>query len=247
MTQLEDYTIEETVRVTAQEYDESLFGLRQHMGIAAWAGSGEPCDDFRLPDLRGVEEEALIAMALQGRPEINVAESQVARTRAAVCLARGERIPVFQVGPSYASTDYGSQIYGITLSTPVPVFNSGLADVRHREAEYQRSATARDQIRQKVIAQVRAAVILLGAARERAEAASRRLELALQVLAAIENPHDGEKPDPNRNFESRQKCHEARNGRLEAEWKMTEAYAELLAAVGVSPLLSSALPATPLR
>jgi cobalt-zinc-cadmium efflux system outer membrane protein len=82
------------VEVARQDYANALTDLRNQMGIPETAGTAEPLGEFVLPrNIPNIEDQALIQLALQSRPEIQVARAQVNGACAAVRLAKGDRIP----------------------------------------------------------------------------------------------------------------------------------------------------------
>ena len=61
-------------------------------------------------------------------------------------------------------------------------------------------------------------------------------------MAKIDNLPDDERGEAGEVYEIRKKLHETLVGQLEAAWKLADAYADFLSAVGVAPLLNSVLP-----
>ena len=82
----------------------------------------------------------------------------VAGPRAAICLAKGDRIPTPVVGPVYERDEQGTQFFGFVYITPIPIINNGTPLVRQREAEYRRAVVAAQQLEQRAATQVKAAV-----------------------------------------------------------------------------------------
>ena len=75
-----------------QDYANALTDLRNQMGVPESAGTAEPLGEFILPgNIPPIEEQALIQIALQNRPDLFAA-------RAAVRRRRGRR-PPGQGGP----------------------------------------------------------------------------------------------------------------------------------------------------
>src|SRR5207249_7450374 len=69
-----------------------------------------------------------------------------------------DRTPSPVIGPVYERDEQGTQFFGFVYVTPIPVLNSGRPLVRQREAEYRRAVVALQQVQQRTVAQVRAAV-----------------------------------------------------------------------------------------
>ena len=99
--------------------------------------------------MRALVQTALCSAGNPGAP------GQVERSRVALCLARADRIPIPSVGPVYEKDESGSSFYGMTVSTPIPVWNAGGRLVTQREAEYHRDTVAFEQTQQRVIVQVK--------------------------------------------------------------------------------------------
>ena len=157
--EVESHAIEQEVEAARQEYETALGELRRRIGIAEFASSIEPAGDLQAPEPPPAEsEESLISTALASRPEIQAAKAQLASSRAAPSLARADRIPVPSVGPAYEKNETGASFYGIALTSPVPLLNTGKTLVLQREAEYHRDAVVLDQWCQRVRTEVRASL-----------------------------------------------------------------------------------------
>ena len=154
--EVESQAIEQEVEAARQEYETALEELRRRIGIAECASSIEPAGELQAPEPPPAEtEESLIAMAMASRPEIQTAKAQLVSSRAALSLAKADRIPIPSLGPSYEKDESGTSFYGIALSTPVPLLNTGKTLVVQREAEYHRDAVALEQWCQRVRTEVR--------------------------------------------------------------------------------------------
>ncbi len=160
-----------------QDYVAALSDLRQQIGIPSVAGSAEPTGTFRVPEDRiPGSGEALVRLAQESRPEVQAAAAAAANSRAALAMARGDRIPTVSIGPAYERNETGAVFYGLALSSPVPLLNTGAPLVRQREAEYHRDSVAWEQTRQLVAAQVLAVVIKWNKAQELAVRTHARFE-----------------------------------------------------------------------
>jgi len=238
--EVESQSTSQALDVARQEYVAALTALRRQIGIAEYAGSAEPAGDLQLPEavLPG-SEEALIRTALESRPEIRAAQAQVASSQAAVCLARADRIPIPSVGPVYEKDESGTTFYGLACSTPVPLLNAGNTLVCQREAEYHRDCVVLEQLRQRTAAQVRAALIQWNEASRMVARTQDRMAPILAQAERMDRLYEAGQTDVVRLLQVRQRTIEAENAQLDALWQATQAYADLLSAVGAAPLIGS--------
>lgn len=203
----------------------------------------EPVGPLRIPrDELPASEEVLVRLAIESRPEIKAACAQVAGSRESVSLARADRIPVPSIGPAYEHSETGATFYGIAASTPIPILNTGASQVRQREAEYRRDCVALEQGRQQVAIQVKSALVKWNQAQESATRIRARFEPIRTHADRMQRLYDAGQTDLVKLFQVRQRLIEAENIQLDALWQTTQAYADLLAALGATPLLG-ALPA----
>ena len=107
----------------------------------------------QLPE--SLDENAFVDTALRSRPEIRAVQAQAAGSRAAVDLARAERIPSPSIGPLYEKDESNVSFYGVGVSSAIPILNAGGRMVRQRESEHRRDVMSVEQTRQKVVLQVR--------------------------------------------------------------------------------------------
>src|SRR5262249_42791813 len=129
------------------------------IGTPETAGTAEPLGEFILPqNIPPLDDQALVDLALQSRPEIHVAQAQVAGACAAIKLAKGDRIPTPVVGPVYERDEQGTQFLGFVYIPPLPLLNNGRPLVIQREADYRRAMVNLQQVQQRTVTQVRAAV-----------------------------------------------------------------------------------------
>ena len=180
-------------------------------------------------------------MALQSRPDIRAAQAQIAGTKAAECLARGDRIPTPIVGPQYAMDEAGIQYIGFVYITPIPIWNSGSPLVRQREAEHQRAHLALEQAQQRARAQVRSALAKWNGATELVkETAGLTAELASEVKN-LERLFEQGQTDLSRLMQAQQRLIQLRNSEVDAVWAATQAQADLLLALGTPALIQGML------
>jgi len=240
MAEVENQATIQQLAGSQQDYVAALTELRQQMGIPEYAGSIEPSGPLSLPEpIAPQDEESLVHTALASRPEIQAAAAQVASSRAAVCLARADRIPIPSVGPVYERDESGTSFYGLVVSSPIPVLNAGGPLVRQREAEYRRDAVALEQTQQRVRAQVKATLVKWNQVQRLVARTQATLPPIQAEAARMERLYKAGQTDLIRLLQVRQRLIQAENAQLDALWQATQAYADLLTALGCTPLVGS--------
>jgi cobalt-zinc-cadmium efflux system outer membrane protein len=239
LAEVENQTTVEQLETARQDYISALADLRQQIGIPSIASSAEPIGSFRVPEdhMRAVDD-ALVRLAQESRPEVQAAAAAASTSRAAMALARGDRIPTPSIGPVYERNETGAVFYGFALTTAVPIINSGAPLVAQREAEYHRDCVAWDQARQLVAAQVLATLVKWHQSQELAARTHERLATITTQNERMQRLYDVGQTDLLKLLQVRRRFIEARNVELDAIWQTTQAYADLLNATGGTPLLS---------
>jgi cobalt-zinc-cadmium efflux system outer membrane protein len=255
LARVESNATRQLVKAAQQDYVTALTDLRNQVGIPEAAGAAVPLGEFTVPPyIPPVKEDDLIALALQSRPDIRAARAQVAATKAAENLARGDRIPTPIIGPQYASDEAGIQYIGLILVTPVPIFNTGTPLVRQRVADHQRAHLGLQVAEQRVIAQVRSTLTRWnGAADLVKQTVGLTSDLAKEV-AKLERLFDQGQTDLNKLLQAQQRLIQLKTSEVDATWAATQAQADLLLALGAPALIQGmvnqaeaavALPASP--
>lgn len=231
-----------------QDFIAALTDLRQQMGIPEYAGSIEPIDPLHVPEpIAPGNEENLMRTALTSRPEIRTAAAQLDGSRAAVSLARADRIPIPSVGPSYQKDQTGVTYYGFVVSSPIPVFNAGGPLLHQREAECQRDAVALAQTQQRIRAQVKAVLVKWNQVQQLVARTLATIPPIQAEDARMERLYKAGQTDIIRLLQVRGRLIQAENAQLDAIWQATQTYADLLAAVGCTPLIGSIEPESALQ
>jgi cobalt-zinc-cadmium efflux system outer membrane protein len=240
LAEVERQAIDQEVEAARQEYESALAELRRRIGIAQYASSIEPAGDLQAPEPPPAEsEESLVSMAVASRPEIQSARAQLASARAAVSLARADRIPIPSLGPAYEKSEIGETFYGIALTSPLPLLNTGKTLVQQREAEYHRDAVVLDQWCQRVRTEVRSSLARWEHARQ-SLVRSRDWARSIDAEASrMRNLYDAGQTDLVKLLEVQRRHLGAESSRLDTLWQATQAYADLLAALGAASLLGS--------
>jgi cobalt-zinc-cadmium efflux system outer membrane protein len=175
---------------------------------------------------------------LCSRPEIQTARAQVERSRVAVCLARADRIPIPSVGPVYEKDESGSSFYGMTVTSPIPIWNANGRLVNQREAEYHRDLVALEQTQQRVIVQVKTSAARWTQAQQLAARTTALMRPLQDHEARMERLFTAGQTDLVKLLQVRQRWLDGANTQLDATWQATQAYADLLASLGGTPLLA---------
>jgi len=127
---------------------------------------------------------AIIATALQGRPDLAASRAEVEAARAGISEARGALLPslgfIATGGRTYATTiPDGADSYSLSLGLSIPLF-SGFArqhDLRAAEFEAEAARARTESLRQEVVFQVFSAYYGL-------QTATRRVRTAEDLLAS---------------------------------------------------------------
>jgi outer membrane protein, heavy metal efflux system len=240
LAEVENQTTLQHVETARQEYITAQTDLCQQIGVPQLAGTVELAGKLQSPDFQQpADENALVRNALDSRPEIRAAQAQVAGSHDAVSLARAERIPIPSIGPVYEKNESNASFYGVALSTPIPILNAGGKIVRQKESEYHRDVVSLEQTKQKVVTQVKTAVIRCNEARRLLDQTIAINAPLQEQVARMERLYNAGQGDLVKLFQVRQRLIEAENIRLDAGWQMTQAYADLLAALGATPLVAA--------
>ena len=230
-----------------QDYANALTDLRNQMGVPDSAGNAEPLGEFILPrNIPAIEDQALIRIALQNRPDLHAARAACDGAAAAVRLAKGDRIPTPIVGPVYQSDEVGVQYIGLVYITPLPILNNGKPLVIQREAEYCRAQAALQAAEQRAVTQVRATTAKWNAANRLISRTSGLTDSLKTQMSGLERLFDQNQATLAQLLQARQRLIQLENAQLDALWQATQAQSDLLLALG-APYLISALHQTEIK
>jgi outer membrane protein, heavy metal efflux system len=150
-------------------------------GVAFLLAFRGPLPDFRIdPDLLeqasrlalpAASADALLATAAESRPDLRALERQEERARAAVDLARRQRIPEVTLSAQYAQQGTGSTAQTpptVTLgaSLPVPIFYQQQGEVQRAEADLRTQTVQRGKAAAQLAAEVSTAYGAFAASRK---------------------------------------------------------------------------------
>ena len=235
------------VEAARQDYAVALADLHNQLGLPETAGTAEPLGDFVLSGaIPEIEDAELIQIALHNRPDLHAARAVVDGARAAVGLARGDRVPTPVVGPVYERDEQGTQFFGFVYITPIPVFNNGQPLVRQapRGRTNPACVVAQAGAEQRAISQIRTAVAKWNGANRLVARTGDLPEKIGEQIRLLERLFELNQTDLQRLLQARRSLIQLENARLDAMWQATQAQADLLTAVG-SPSMIAALRAEP--
>ncbi len=137
--------------------------------------------------------ERLAALAVERHPDLQVARHEVDKRRLAVSLARRERISDVTVEPFYAidTGSAGDQKAGVGVKVPLPLWNTGTANVAAADAERREAEAALEKTRRDVLAELaKAHAAFVAASEELALYAPELLAELDTELAATERGYE---------------------------------------------------------
>jgi cobalt-zinc-cadmium efflux system outer membrane protein len=247
LAEVENQATRQQVEVAMQDYANALTDLRNQMGVPESAGTAEPFGEFILPaSIPEIEDQALIQIALQSRPDLHAARAACDGAAAAVRLAKGDRIPTPIVGPVYQNDEVGVQYIGFVYITPLPFLNSGKPLVIQRQAEYCRALGALQAAEGRAATQVRAAAAKWNAANRLIGRTSGLTEGLKKQVGSLDRLFQENQASLAQLLQARQRLIQLENAELDALWQATQAQSDLLLALG-APYLIAALHQTEAR
>lgn len=135
----------------------------------ALGGSIEQAERLQLPDATPPAPVALDERDLRQRPEWRIAEATALAAEREVVVAQRNRIPDPTLGVRGGRIQYGGlqdNVFGVTLSVPLPVRNSYRAEVVVARAEAEAADAQTDRVRAELAAEGRRVVESFAASRE---------------------------------------------------------------------------------
>ena len=240
LAEVENQSMQQILQTAEQDYTDALAAMRRQIGMPTYAATAVPAGPLNIPEgITTEDEDSLTRLALGSLPEINAAKARVAASHAAVGLAKVERIPIPSIGPIYENDESGTSFYGLGLSSPIPVLNTGSTLVRQREMEHSRDLVALEQLRVRTVVRLKASI----AKWQKTKALIASIEAstaAIQTQAdKMDRLYTAGQTDLLKLLSVRQRLIEAENARLDMLWQAILAYADLLEASGGTPLLAS--------
>jgi cobalt-zinc-cadmium efflux system outer membrane protein len=188
---------------------------------------------------------ALTRTALARRADLRARQAAQAEAEAHMRLTVADRFGNPSIGPAFAYDNTRTYTIGARWNVPLPVFNTHRGDILQRQAELGQAAL---QVRQTEVAirqDVTAALARLATARAAEEYYRTRLLPGLQAdLESVQKLFLAAQAgaDVLRVLDIRRKLLTARDGHIDALYEVSQAVADLVAAVGEPALVLGPCP-----
>lgn len=194
------------------------------------------------------DAEALVPLALERRPDLHARQAAVAEADARLRLQIADRFGNPKLGPDYEYNETRDNFIGAEMVVPLPVFNTRKGEIMQRQAERTRAALDLRSTEVLIQQEVRAAADRL--ANARAWADSYRTQVLPDLEGSLQEVEGrflkvGDVPLLTV-IDIRRKLLQARAGYLDALWEVSQARADLAAAVGDPSLALDPPEAAPL-
>ena len=186
------------------------------------------------------QADTLIPVALERRPDLHARQAALAEAEASVRLAIADRYGNPTLGPAYTYDPTRVHEIGGQLNIPLPIFNTHRGEIKQREAERDRVRLELQQTDVAIRQDIFAALDRLRNGREWASKYEKEilphLETALKDMQSL---FEQSQADVLRVVNVLRKLIRARDVYLDALWEVSQAQADLAAALG-DPSLASA-------
>ncbi|HLJ96614.1 MAG TPA: TolC family protein [Gemmataceae bacterium] len=226
-------------------YEKAWHELRRALGVADGNFTVQgTLEVSHAPD----DTAALLATALEQRPDLHARQAAGAEAEARVRLALADRYGNPNVGPAYEYDPTRINLIGAQFTVPLPVLNTHRGEICQRVAERTRAALELRQAEVTIQQDLAAAQARLSAARHWVE--TYRTELLPELQKSLESTQKlfaaGEPSvDVLRILDVRRKLLKARDGYLDALYELRQARDDLSAAVGDLALAMDPEPESP--
>jgi outer membrane protein TolC len=177
----------------------------------------------------------LLPKALELRADLRARTLAVCEAEARRRLQVADRFGNPTIGPFYEIDQTNVKFYGVQMNIPVPLFNTHRGDIQQREAEIQRAVLDVRRNEVQIQQDVEAALARLASARESAQIyQSEVLPNLRTALESLQKLFQQGEPgaDLLRILDLERKLLQARSGYLDVLWEVSQAEADLAAAVG---------------
>jgi outer membrane protein TolC len=206
--------------------------LRRVLDIEGEAVEVQGTLETFLPPLDAV---ALTDAALHNRPDLHARELAVREAEARERLEVANRFGNPSIGPAYEYNETRINFIGAWFYWQLPVFNTRRGEILQRQAERERALADQRRVEVLVRQDVQTALARLAEAREWVAAfRGQALPQLREILEAFDRLFASGEPgvDVPRLVEARRRVLRAREGYLDALWELSQARADLAAAVG---------------
>jgi cobalt-zinc-cadmium efflux system outer membrane protein len=184
--------------------------------------------------------KALVAKALQERADLRARQVALEEAEARLRFTVADRFGNPLIGPFYEQDPTHVDYWGVQVSMPLPVCNTRRGDIEQRKAEKERAILDLHRSEVQVEQDVEAALSRLTAARASVQVYKDDILPNLQSgLESIRELFQKNEPgvDSLRVLDFRRRLLRARDAFLDVLWELSQAHADLAAAVG-DPVLS---------
>jgi cobalt-zinc-cadmium efflux system outer membrane protein len=182
---------------------------------------------------------AVMQYAVQLRPDVKARGAAVAEADAKLRLQIKDRFGNPSIGPAYEVNETNAVFIGVALSVPIPVFNTKQGEIAQRRAELARAQVDLQQTELRVAQDVQAALARFAEARKWADQYPAEvlpnLRRAQQEMAQLFAADQG--ADVLRVIGVQKNLLQAKDAYLDAQFDVSQASADLAAAVG-DPMLA---------
>ncbi len=215
---------------------ESVTSARQDLlrALGLATGAFEVAGSLDLPP-QTLDPAAMTEVALERRADLRARREAVAEAAANVALTRANRFGNPSVGPAYTYDPTGVNMIGAQINLALPVVNTHRGEILESQANEAQAGLLLRQAEVNVRQDVAAALARLDAAQRRVELFRTRLLPDLrnavermQTLFLAGDPS----VDLLRTMDVRRKLLRARDSFIDAQWNVSQARSDLLAAIG---------------
>ena len=212
--------------------------------VAAWndlrrvLGTDREISSFkgRLEADTSIEDaEELTRQALANRPEIHAFEHAVVEADQRARLEVANRFGNPAIGPAMEDNETRTWFVGVSLQYPLPLVNRKKGEIMLRVAERDKLFADKRRVEIQATLDVKAALARLGEAHKWAKYfGSESLPVLQKTMEDFGKLFDAAEPsvDMLRLIDARRRLLRARDGYLDALWELSQARADLAAAVG---------------
>jgi outer membrane protein TolC len=182
-----------------------------------------------------ISASQFLELARERRADLFARQTALREAEAHVRLAVADRFGNPSIGPTYERNEANASFIGAQVNFPIPVLNTHRGDIIRLESERTRAALDIAQTEAAIHRDVQAALVRLEQARANVEFYQQRLIPNLENnLKQMEKLFEQADPgvDVLKMIDIRRKLIKARDGYADAIWELSQARADLAAAVG---------------
>jgi outer membrane protein TolC len=182
------------------------------------------------------DDAALLDQALEQRPDLHARQAALSEAEAKLRLENANRYGNPNIGSAYEYDTTRVNLIGVQWLQPLPVLNTKRGEILQRQEERRRAALELSDTEVRIRQDVYAAVARLEDARASVKMYDTEILPSLRTsLEAVQKLFDAGDAtvDVMKVSDIRRKLLKARDGYLDAQWELSQAQADLDAALGV--------------